>query len=90
MLEHWLIELIGHVSGLSDAPPKLDKAHLTAERIIAAGHRASQILDDMRELFGTDERAQDPVDVNALTLTVLRGFVSPLCAELRFAVTPAS
>jgi signal transduction histidine kinase len=61
---------------ISDTPPKLEKAHLTAERIIAAGHRASQILDDIRKLFGTDEQAQDPVDVNALTLGVLRAFDS--------------
>lgn len=63
---------------ISDTPPKLEKAHSAAERIIAAGHRASQILDDIRKLFGTDERAQDPVDVNALTLTVLRAFDNDL------------
>ncbi len=59
---------------ISDMPPKLDKARLTAERIIAAGHRASQILDDIRKLFGSDERAHDPVDLNALILSVLRAF----------------
>jgi signal transduction histidine kinase len=63
---------------ISDTPPKLEKAHQTVERIIAAGHRGCQILDDIRKLFGTDERAEDPVDVNALTLTVLRGFDSDL------------
>ncbi len=63
---------------ISDKPPKLDKADLTAERIIAAGHRASQILDDIRKLFGTDEQSQDLIDVNALTLSVLRAFDSEL------------
>ena len=63
---------------VSDTPPKLDKAQLTAERIIAAGHRASQILDDIRKLFGTDERAQNPVDVNVLALSALRAFDSDL------------
>jgi signal transduction histidine kinase len=63
---------------ISDTPPKLEKAHQTVERMIAAGHRGSQILDDIRKLFGTDERAQDPVDVNALILTVLRGSNSDL------------
>jgi len=57
---------------LADTPSKLEKARLTAERIIAAGHRASEILDDIRKLFGTTDRAQDPVDVNGLTLSVLR------------------
>ena len=63
---------------IGDTPPKLDKANAAAERIVAAGHRASQILDDIRNLFGTDERAHNPVDVNALTLTVLRAFDSDL------------
>jgi signal transduction histidine kinase len=53
----------------ADTLPKLEKARLTAERIIAAGHRASEILDDIRKLFGTTDRAQDPVDVNGLTLS---------------------
>jgi signal transduction histidine kinase len=63
---------------IGDTPPKLEKAHITSERISAAAHRASQILDDIRKLFGTDERAQDPVDVNALILTALRAFDSDL------------
>jgi len=63
---------------LGDTPPKLEKARLTAERMIAAGHRASQILDDIRKLFGTSESAQDPVDVNDLVLRVLRAFDSEL------------
>jgi len=63
---------------LGDTPPKLEKARLTAERMIAAGHRASQILDDIRKLFGTSESAQDPVDVNDLVLRVLRAFDSDL------------
>jgi signal transduction histidine kinase len=63
---------------LGDTPPKLEKARLTAERMIAAGHRASQILDDIRKLFGTSESAEDPVDVNDLILRVLRVFESDL------------
>jgi signal transduction histidine kinase len=63
---------------MRDTPPKLDKAQANAERIIAAGHRASQILEDIRKLFGTDEGAQDPVDLNAITFTVLRAFDSDL------------
>jgi signal transduction histidine kinase len=46
--------------------------------MIVAGHRASQILDDIRKLFGTDERAEGLVDVNAVTLAVLRAFDSDL------------
>jgi signal transduction histidine kinase len=57
---------------LGDTPPKLEKARSTAEKVIAAGHRISQILDDIRNLFGTTERAQGPVDVNDLALSALR------------------
>jgi signal transduction histidine kinase len=59
---------------LPDTPPKLEKARLTAERMITAGHRSSEILEDIRKLFGTTERPQEPVEVNDLTLSVLRAF----------------
>src|SRR5205085_8385815 len=35
-------------------------------------HRIYQILDDIRELFGTTERKPDSVNVNDLTLGALR------------------
>ena len=57
---------------LGSSPPKLDKAHSAAEVIIAAGHRASQMLDDIRNLFGTAQRVQNPVDVNELAMSALR------------------
>jgi signal transduction histidine kinase len=63
---------------LADAPPKLEKARATAGRMMDAGHRASEIMDDIRKLFGTADRPQDPVDVNGLALTVLRSFDSDL------------
>jgi signal transduction histidine kinase len=63
---------------LADTPPKLEKARPAAERIIAAGHRASEILDDIRKLFGTTDRPTDPVDLNDLTLSVLRAFEGEL------------
>ncbi len=46
--------------------------------MIAAGHRANQILDDIRNLFGTAERAQSPVDVNDLVVSSLRTLDSEL------------
>jgi signal transduction histidine kinase len=59
-------------------PPKLDKIRSASEEIIAAAHRASQILDDIRELFGSAERAQSPVDMNDLTVKALRALDSEL------------
>jgi signal transduction histidine kinase len=63
---------------LGDTPPKLEKARSAGENVIAAGHRASQILDDIRNLFGTAERAQSPVDVNDLVVSSLRTLDSEL------------
>jgi len=63
---------------LGDAPPKLEKARSAAERVIAAAHRANQILDNIRNLFGTAKRAEDSIDVNDLTLRALRVLDSEL------------
>jgi signal transduction histidine kinase len=57
---------------LGDAPPKLEKARSAAEKVIAGGHRISQILDDIRNLFGTTESVSVPVNMNDLALEALR------------------
>jgi signal transduction histidine kinase len=57
---------------LGDTPPKLEKARSAAEKMIVGSHRIGQILNYIRELFGTKERKPDPVDVNDLTLGALR------------------
>jgi signal transduction histidine kinase len=67
--------LLRYVGG---EPPKLDKARSAAEGIIAAGHRASQILDDIRNLFGTAERPQSPIDMNDLAVKALHALDSEL------------
>jgi len=63
---------------LGDTPPKLEKARSAAEKVIAAAHRANQILDNIRNLFGTAKRAEDSIDVNDLTLRALRVLDSEL------------
>jgi signal transduction histidine kinase len=63
---------------LGGTPPKLDKARSAAEGMIAAGHRASQILDDIRNLFGTAERPQSPIDMNDLAVKALHALDSEL------------
>jgi signal transduction histidine kinase len=57
---------------LEDTPPKLEKAHSAAEKMIAGSHRIGQILDDIRDLFGKSERAPGPVNMNDLALEALR------------------
>ena len=46
--------------------------------MIAAAHRASQILDDIRNLFGTAGLRQSPVDMNDLALKGLHALDSEL------------
>jgi signal transduction histidine kinase len=57
---------------LGDVPPKLEKARSAIENMIVGTHRIAQILDDIRELFGTTEHKPDPVNMNDLTLGALR------------------
>jgi signal transduction histidine kinase len=56
---------------LGDTPPKLDRARSSAEGMIAATHRASQMLDDIRNLFGSAKHPKSPIDVNDLTIKSL-------------------
>ena len=63
---------------LGGTPPKLDNARAAAEGIVAAGHRASQILDDIRNLFGIAELRQSPIDMNDLVVSSLRTLDSEL------------
>lgn len=57
---------------LGTTPPALEKARSATEFIIAAAHRAGQMLDDIRYLFGPNESARCPVDLNTLALSALR------------------
>jgi signal transduction histidine kinase len=63
---------------LGGTPPKLDKVRSAGEEMIAAAHRASQLLDDIRDLFGTAERPQSPVDMNDLAVKALGALDSEL------------
>src|ERR1700709_655345 len=52
MLEHWLIELVGHVSGLSDAQLKQIEKSLPATRaLIDLLNRAQPIIEQAHGLY---------------------------------------
>jgi uncharacterized protein YbjT (DUF2867 family) len=52
MFEHWLIELIGHVSGLSDAQLKQIEKSLPATRaLVDLLHRARPIIEQAEKLY---------------------------------------
>jgi C4-dicarboxylate-specific signal transduction histidine kinase len=40
--------------------------------MVAASHRASQVFDNIRALFGSSDQRQEPIDVNAIVFEVLR------------------
>jgi signal transduction histidine kinase len=61
---------------LDRAPPDIDKARETYEHIAADGHRAGDVIQSVRALFGKGDRVGAPLDVNDLvreTISLVRG-----------------
>ena len=56
---------------LGHDPPNFDEARLALERMVRDSHRASQVFDNLRALFGKADRGHEPIDINELTLGVL-------------------
>jgi signal transduction histidine kinase len=57
---------------LGHDPPNFDEARLALERMVRDSHRASQVFDNLRALFGKADRGHEPIDMNELTLGVLQ------------------
>jgi uncharacterized protein YbjT (DUF2867 family) len=56
MLEHWLIELVGHVSGLSDAQLKqIEKSLPATKALVDVLNRARPIIEQARSLYAEAE-----------------------------------
>src|SRR6478672_2268964 len=52
MLEHWLIELVGHLSGLSDAQLKeIEKSLPATKALIDLLNKARPIIEQARNLY---------------------------------------
>jgi len=61
---------------LASAPPNVEKARTTVERIIRDSNRASEVIRDIRTLVKKAEPHQEPIDLNDLihrTLTLASG-----------------
>ncbi len=56
---------------LGHAPPNLEEARSALNRMISDAHRASQVFDNIRTLFGKANQAHEPIDVNELAVAVL-------------------
>ena len=57
---------------LGHTPPNLDEARLALQRMVKDSHRASQVFDNIRTLFGKADQGHEPIDVNELALGVLQ------------------
>src|SRR5258708_39725084 len=52
MLEHWLIELVGHVSGLSDAQLKqIEKSLPATKALLDLLNRAQPVIEQAQSLY---------------------------------------
>jgi len=63
---------------LQHMPPDLEEVRSSLNRIVSDSHRASQVFDSLRALFGKGNRGQEPVDMNE----VVRGVHRILRSEL--------
>ena len=62
MLEHWLIELIGHFSGLSDAQLKqIEKSLPATKALVDLLTRARPIIEQAQNLYAEAEPLIDQV-----------------------------
>ncbi len=57
---------------LGHTPPNLEEARLALDSMVGDSHRASQVFDNIRALFGKADQGHEPLDVNELTAGVLQ------------------
>jgi signal transduction histidine kinase len=57
---------------LATATPDLDEARAALKRIVADGHRASEVISGIRSMFKKEGQVTAPHDVNELVREVLR------------------
>jgi len=63
---------------LGHTPPNTGEVRLALNRMVNDSHRASQVFDNIRALFGKADRGYETIDVNEL----VRGVLSSLQREL--------
>ncbi len=63
---------------LDSDPPNIDGARETARRTIRDGHRASDVIARLRDLFKKNETAEESVDLNSATREVIALSLSDL------------
>jgi signal transduction histidine kinase len=56
---------------LDHEPPNLEEVRSALNRTVSDSHRASEIFDGIRALFGTSDRSHEPIDLNDLVRSVM-------------------
>ncbi|MGA8697178.1 MAG: ATP-binding protein [Xanthobacteraceae bacterium] len=56
---------------LSRESPDIGRARDAMDKVVAAGHHASDVITNVRELFGKDTQEKAPTDINKLIRTAL-------------------
>ncbi|MGC2078319.1 MAG: GAF domain-containing protein, partial [Xanthobacteraceae bacterium] len=59
---------------LGHLPPNVEEAQSALKRLIGDSHRASQLFDNIRALFGKADEGHEPIDANQLICAVVTGF----------------
>jgi integral membrane sensor domain MASE1 len=54
------------------SPPNLEEVRSALDRIVTNSHRASEVFDNIRALFGSADQRQQPIDVNEIIFGALR------------------
>jgi two-component system, NtrC family, sensor kinase len=58
---------------LDHAPPDLEEVRSALDRMVGDSHRASQIFENIRALFGKADQGHEPIDMNDLVRFVMDG-----------------
>jgi signal transduction histidine kinase len=63
---------------LGHSPPNLEEVRSALDRIVADSHRASEVFDNIRALFGSADQRHEPINVNEIVLGSLRALSGEL------------
>jgi signal transduction histidine kinase len=77
---------------LKHEPPDLEELRAVLDDVVDDSHRMSQVLDNLRGLFGKADLAQEQIDVNELAsraLYALRNELNDHCVATRMELMPA-
>jgi signal transduction histidine kinase len=63
---------------LKQNPPDIDRAQSSLERVVNATHRANEVFDGLRALFGKGNQSPRLIDMNEIVLDVMRSMQDEL------------